>query len=188
MKNVFRKGLSVLLAGLCLTLSMSTSVLAQTTGTPEQSTKSAATSSIKIPNATVVKLNINGKEVTALHAIAPSPTIAPNDVQPPWTLSYHSVTSSHFQSLLATAIATALAYKFGGTYDNYYAVAVALAGGTYTEFTGDDYEDVYYYYQTSYIDPQLPYYVKQYIVHYRDSSLTQYVGTSTRYYYSNMPY
>lgn len=145
----------------------------------------ATPSTLKPSNVT---LNIDGKEVTAIHAEAPAPTMVPSDVPAPWNLSYHSHSSSHFQNLLATAIASALAIKFGGEKSAYLTVAINLTGGTSREFTGDDFQDIYYYWQPSDVDPQLPYYIKQYIVHYKDSSYTQYVGTSTRYYYSNMKY
>ena len=177
-----------MLVGLCLVLSMSVNVFAKTTSNPEKINYSETNASVKILNSEIVKLNINGKEVTAIHAKAPSPTMRPLDPPGTWYLSVHSYSSDHFQALIAMTMANLLAVKFGGVATPYLQAMITLAGGSYIQFTGNDYEDIYYYWQPSYIDPQLPYYIKQYIVHYRDASFSQYVGTSTRYYYSNMTY
>jgi|GEM_PF-3684321 len=187
---MFKKGLSISLIALTLLLSMSTSVFAKTTNDNEKITNSDTMVSEKAPKAekVKVKLNIDGKEVTAIHQEAPAPTVGTLDVGVPWTESYSTFTSSHFQNLIYTGIASVLAYKFGGANSFWYTLATSFAGNTYNEFTGDDYQDVHYYWQPSYYDPQLPYYIKQFIVHYKDSAQTQYVGTTTRYYYSSMTY
>lgn len=136
-----------------------------------------------------VTMKINGKDVKVTHKDAPAPsgTSILNDPPLPWQLSMHSVTSSHFQQTTVTIIAASLAGLLGGWPAFYVGISANIAGAGVTEFTGDVYEDVYYYWVPS-SDPELPYYVKQYIVYYRNSNLTDYVGSTTRYYYSDLPY
>lgn len=187
-KKSFKKGIAVTLAALTLLLTMSTTVFASDVSKDTKTNTTATSNSDKAPKVERVKLNIDGKEVVALHKEAPEPTVTSQDVGAGWTESYSTFTSSHFQALIYTGIADVLAYKFGGTRTFWLTLSATFAGGYYNEFTGDDYQDVHYYYQYNGTDPVFPYYVKQFIVHYRDSAQTQYVGTSTRYYYSSMPY
>lgn len=100
----------------------------------------------------------------------------------------HCYSSTHFVRGTAYAIATLLAAQFGGSYSNYYALAIGIVGLGDMEFTGDIYEDIYYYWVPDYTDPQYPYYVKQFIVYYNDQALTNFKDTTTRYYYSSMPF
>ncbi|WP_143758804.1 hypothetical protein [Desulforamulus ruminis] len=95
-------------------------------------------------------------------------------------------TSTHFQVMTVSIIASALAGQFGGVKAAWTAIAGSIASNAYCLNNKNVYETVYYYYQPSYDDPQLPYRIKQVTFFYEDSSRTKLIDINTRYYYSNM--
>lgn len=146
----------------------------------------------KITSGLAIAAIISSSTITPVFAASNSVQATKNkiiikDVQPPYTPSYHTVTSTHFQEYTVGAIATLLCGEFGGKAANYLMCGSAIATAYATESSSDVYEDVYYSWAYSGDDEQ-PYRIKQFIVYYSDAELTHYITSSTRYYLSNMTY
>lgn len=134
-------------------------------------------------------VNSNLQSTKVLHKDAPAPIVSPMDVGAPWTENYsmHNITSTHFTALIISVVTTALAGQFGGKVAYYTGIANSIIFGGYSISDNNVWEDIHYYYQDS-GDPNYPYYIKQFIVYYTNSSMTTYIGSTTRYYYSTVDF
>ncbi len=120
---------------------------------------------------------------------AASNTAASNTATYTWTenTSMRTYTSTHFESMVVTAIATVLANRFGGVYANYLAAATSLVGSSVIQETQNSWMVIYFYWQPSDI-PEVPYYILKHIEYFSDPGYSNYVTSSNRYYYSYTPY
>lgn len=130
--------------------------------------------------------NAQSIRVTA-PAPEPDELVVPMDVQPPWTLSYTTSTCTAVPNLLFDVVMGILIAQFGGNYSTLAGTVYTICSGTYDLYQDNLWEKVYYYWQPS-SEPGLPYYVKQFVIYYAEPSHSTLITTSTRYYYSNMPF
>ncbi len=114
----------------------------------------------------------------------------PCDVPVPWTENkeMRNITNEHFLVWTRAAIATGISFIAGGTAAFWTGLVTGIMANAVCTETHNVYFDIHYYWQPSYTDPQLPYYIKQVTYCYSDLERTDYIGSKTRYYYSNMPY
>jgi len=113
------------------------------------------------------------------------------DVQPPWTenVEMRNETNYHFQVYTSAAIATALVCFIAPT--SAPGIWTGLSSAIYSNSVCTETHNVYfkirYYYRYS-GNIYLPYYIKQTTYAYSNPERTDFVGVSSRYYYSTMPY
>nr|WP_312577949.1 hypothetical protein [Sedimentibacter sp.] len=95
--------------------------------------------------------------------------------------------NKHFQVLTEAALVTFMSSFFGGAA----AIWTGFATGIYAAYETTENVNVYYfiqYYWQFSDDAVFPYYIRQDTHAYKDSARTEYIGTSSRYYYSTLTY
>jgi len=93
----------------------------------------------------------------------------------------------HVQVWTKTAIAMAIATLCGVGSSAFTTLAGTIYASTVCSETHNIYYKIYYYWQPS-DDPQLPFYIKQVSKSYSDLERTDYIGSKTNYYYSNVTF
>lgn len=114
-----------------------------------------------------------------------------NDVSPlsGWTHTWDmdNRTNRHFQVLTTAALTTFLSSFFGGPVVRWVVLANAIVSAYYITENVNVYFLIQYFWRPS-NDPSLMYYVRQDTHAYKNSLRTDYIDTSSRYYYSSLPF